>query len=193
MWTKIEIASSDNRITFGIREKGSRINHHRFLDLLKNSSSFRNFYSQQLAACDFEAFLWENKPITKNNIDQDYECTLIDNHYLAGCSPDPHTFGQYFQSDKPAVCFPNLGGDAQLIAPCPRKTPDCYTHLASFVREADSQQQEALWRMAAQTMHHAINEQPRWLSTNGLGVSWLHLRIDRQPKYYRTESYKTLC
>lgn len=30
-----------------------------------------------------------------------------------------------------------------------------------------------------------------WISTSGLGVSWLHIRIDTYPKYYNYEEYKT--
>ncbi|MBX3248007.1 MAG: hypothetical protein KF901_12575 [Myxococcales bacterium] len=29
-----------------------------------------------------------------------------------------------------------------------------------------------------------------WLSTAGLGVDWLHVRLDARPKYYRHAPYK---
>ena len=29
-----------------------------------------------------------------------------------------------------------------------------------------------------------------WLNTSGLGVYWLHMRIDDTPKYYRYNKYK---
>ena len=192
MWTKIELASSSNHSTFRLQEDGKPISNQQFLNLLKNSSSFRSFYNQQLAECSFPAFLWENNPITTNNWEQNYECTLVDNSFLASCSPDRKTFAQYFQPNEQVVSFLNLGGDAQLITPCPRKSPECYTHLGSFVRNAESSQQDALWQMTAQMMLDAAGKQPRWLSTNGLGVFWLHIRIDRRPKYYQTEAYKTL-
>ena len=192
MWATIEIASSSNHSTFGIHEDGEPISNQQFLDLLKNSSSFRSFYNQQLAECSFPAFLWENNPITTNSLEQNYEYTLVDNHFLANRSPDRQTFAQYFQPNEQAVSFPNLGGDAQLIAPCPHRSPACYTHLGSFVRNAGTKQQDALWQKTGQMMLDAIGKQPRWLSTNGLGVFWLHIRIDRRPKYYQTETYKTL-
>lgn len=31
---------------------------------------------------------------------------------------------------------------------------------------------------------------PIWLSTSGLGVYWLHMRLDRRPKYYTYEPFK---
>ena len=32
---------------------------------------------------------------------------------------------------------------------------------------------------------------PVWLSTNGDGVSWLHVRTDERPKYYTHGPYRT--
>jgi len=34
------------------------------------------------------------------------------------------------------------------------------------------------------------NGNPRWLSTSGLGVSYLHVRIDKRPKYYSFDEYR---
>lgn len=31
---------------------------------------------------------------------------------------------------------------------------------------------------------------PIWLSTSGLGVYWLHVRLDTRPKYYNHDEYK---
>jgi hypothetical protein len=28
-----------------------------------------------------------------------------------------------------------------------------------------------------------------WLSTSGLGVAWLHIRLDSTPKYYQHQPY----
>jgi|TARA_B110000114_G_scaffold61516_1_gene65428 hypothetical protein len=33
---------------------------------------------------------------------------------------------------------------------------------------------------------------PVWVSTNGGGVSWLHIRLDAKPKYYQYEPYKKM-
>lgn len=32
---------------------------------------------------------------------------------------------------------------------------------------------------------------PFWLSTAGMGVSWLHVRLDERPKYYRFQEYRS--
>ena len=36
------------------------------------------------------------------------------------------------------------------------------------------------------------SQRPLWLSTNGLGVAWLHARIDARPKYYSHRPYRAL-
>lgn len=191
MFRYVEKTSNDNSKTFGIQEDGEKINNQRFLYLLRDSSAFRHFYNERLANCDFDAFLWENKPIAETNMDQLYECTLIYNTYLSRCSPDQQTFRQYFDANEEAVSFPNLGGDARLIAPCPLRSPNYYTHIGAFVRNAPDTQLDALWRITGEQMLNAIGKYPRWLSTNGLGVSWLHVRIDRRPKYYQTQEYRS--
>ena len=33
--------------------------------------------------------------------------------------------------------------------------------------------------------------QPTWLSTEGSGVPWLHVRLDSYPKYYHTDAYRS--
>ena len=36
----------------------------------------------------------------------------------------------------------------------------------------------------------SLTEDSVWLSTSGLGVYWLHVRLDSRPKYYTYEPYK---
>lgn len=192
MWKVTEITSTKTRLTFGIQQDGTPVSHRQFLNLMQSSAPFRNFYNDLLAASDFDAFLWENKPMSTANMNQAYECTLLNNTFLANQSPDEHTFRQYFDTNKQVVTFPNLGKDAQLIAPCPRQDPSAYTHIGTFVRHADTYQIDDFWQVTAEQMLNAICDEPKWLSTNGLGVFWLHVRIDSRPKYYQTDEYRSL-
>ncbi len=191
-WTLVEIESTAHNLKFGIEENGSSLTHRRFLELLNESQDFRRFYNRTLAESRFEAFLWENKPLVRKNLDENYECNLVKNTYLAGASPDSHTFSQYFDSQKNVVVFPNLGRDAVLIAPCPRQNKTCYPHIGTFVRRCDEEQIDDFWRITGEQMVTAVGDEPKWLSTSGLGVFWLHVRIDSRPKYYQTPEYKKL-
>ena len=60
-----------------------------------------------------------------------------------------------------------------------------------FLRDAPKTQVDAFWRSVGRAMHDRVSSTPTWLSTAGMGVSWLHLRLDSRPKYYRHEPYKT--
>lgn len=192
MWKVSEIESSQQNIKFAIHEDGSPISNRYFLELLQDSQSFREFYNSFLAETDYEAFFWENKPMMGQNLGQDYECTILNSAFLASRSPDSQTFRQYFDKDKMVVTFSNLGNDAELIVPCPQKDDNCYTHIGSFVRKADDEQIDEFWKITGRETLREIGSKPKWLSTSGLGVFWLHVRIDTIPKYYQTKEYKKI-
>ena len=91
----------------------------------------------------------------------------------------------------------NLGGDALLVAPCPggpETDLDGYSSLASFMRQAPQHQIKAFWLESAKAILNYIEtkkpSQKFWVSTSGLGVYWLHLRLDSYPKYYTFNPYK---
>jgi hypothetical protein len=88
-----------------------------------------------------------------------------------------------------ALAFPNLSGDAMLIVPNRDGEKD-FSHLAAFMQNAGEEQLMAFWQLAAQTYLQQLSNERRWLSTAGLGVAWLHLRIDSRPKYYKYGAYR---
>lgn len=190
MWNTLEIESSDQNVKFKIEEDNASISNRKFLELLSKSKEFRTFYNQYLSHSDFDAFFWENRPITEKTLDDEYECNIINTNFLAGRSPDVQTFNQYFDNSKSVVTFPNLAKDAELIVPCPKQEKAFYTHIGNFVRKAADDQINDLWQITANETLWSIGSKPRWLSTSGLGVFWLHIRIDTIPKYYQTKEYK---
>ena len=191
-WSISTSDSKSNRFTFHLEENGTLMSNRQFLTQLSKNEEFANWYNRQLADCDFDAFFWENKPVTKENVDEIYECTIVKSSQLERVSPDSTTFNSYFSPDSDTVTFPNLGGDAQLIVPCPVADKSVYTHIGSFVRSAPGHQIKEFWTRVGEEMLDHVQQEPRWLSTSGLGVYWLHVRIDSVPKYYQTDAYKRL-
>ncbi|MFE4105063.1 DUF6940 family protein, partial [Almyronema epifaneia] len=62
-------------------------------------------------------------------------------------------------------------------------------------RSAPTQQVHALWATVGRRASQLLNEQgrqPLWISTSGLGVYWLHVRLDTFPKYYRHLPYQAM-
>ena len=87
----------------------------------------------------------------------------------------------------PVVVFENLGRDAVLVAPRPGVDGERCAHLVAFLRTAGSSRRQALWQATARAAREQLvtrPTQPLWLSTSGLGVPWLHIRLDVRPKYY---------
>jgi hypothetical protein len=66
-----------------------------------------------------------------------------------------------------------------------------YPHLARFVRRAPAAQQIELWSHLARALETRLSPARLWVSTAGLGVDWLHVRLDSRPKYYRYAPYAT--
>lgn len=192
MWKVQQISSSPDHLRFRIAEGNTVLSHNRFLNLLRNDIHFIEFYNKHLADCKFEAFFWENKPITQNNLEEDYECTLVESDFLTDVKPDTSTFNSYFRSKQDVVVLPNLGGDAKLVVPCPVSENSIYTQIGNFVRQAPKAQVKEFWRRVGTEMLSQLEAEPKWLSTSGLGVYWLHARVDSTPKYYQTQDYKTL-
>ena len=128
----------------------------------------------------------------KETLGRPFEFVLVASASLSGLRSDPSSFQSRFsKSSEPVLTFPNLGGDALLVVPAPLVDEACYTHLARFLRGAPEPQIDAFWRSAGRAMHDRLSSAPTWLSTAGMGVPWLHLRLDSRPKYYRYEPYKT--
>jgi hypothetical protein len=158
----------------------------------RGDDRFCDFFSGRLAESAFAAYFFETPPVTRASMNQPFQCVLVDSPALAGVRAEPAGFATHFESaarGAEVVDFANLGGDAWLIAPCPTGPRATYPHLAAFSRLAPARQQRALWRRTGEALGRRLGARPLWLSTAGLGVYWLHLRIDTRPKYYTYAPY----
>lgn len=164
----------------------------RFFELLAADEDFTDWFCRILAEFEGAAFFWELPPLNTATIDSDAEFVLIEAPSLARFPPERAPFASYFDRapDEDVIVFPNLGGDAVMVVPCPRGPDENYPHLAAFIRGAGKQQVRALWRRTAQEMLRNIGKRPTWLSTAGGGVAWLHIRLDSRPKYYSHAPYR---
>ena len=188
MWNaEIDELDSGRVRRVGIRLDDKPVSYFEILEHWRSDHAFLAFFIYLLADAPYRAYLWETPPITNANAMRPFEFVFVDSPTLAGRSPDPITFASYFEDadvSAEAVVFANIGSDAVLVAPCPQGPSSAYTHLAAFARAAPAEQQHAFWRTIGSTVANDLSDRPLWLSTNGLGVSWLHVRLDTRPKYY---------
>jgi len=177
-----------------VRWNGAAASTRTALELCRDDESFRSDLIRALARSPLAAFFWETPPMTVSTVERPFEFVLTDARGLAGASPEIDAFREHFARDEDGdgvVAFDNLGGDATLVVPCPLASPDAYAHLAAFVRKAPATQVHALFRRLATEALARLSDRPLWLSTAGMGVYWLHVRLDARPKYYRHAPYKT--
>ena len=182
-------SGSGNLESFRLFEGQQALSFRRVLSLLAQDADFAVWYTKTLASSAFQAFFWEHPPLVAGNVDSAAEFVLVDAPALAGLEQDTAAFRNQF-SDEAVVSFRNLGGDALLIAPAPADATTDYSQLAAFLRSAGGSQIQALWRLAGQSVMESLSDTPLWLSTSGLGVAWLHLRLDTTPKYYQHQPYR---
>ena len=86
--------------------------------------------------------------------------------------------------NKYVTYFPNLGKDTILVVPMPRAGKN-YATLKDFCDNAPKIQQKEFWKMVAIIAKEEMKKHKKvWVSSHGLGVSYLHIRISQSPKYY---------
>lgn len=153
-----------------------------------------------IAGAPWDAVFFEMPPVTADTLDtRAFELVLLPAPALSAVGPDADAFAEHTRRAKPAdsgvVSFANLGGDAKLVVPCPQSgTPAAaYTHLRRFVTSAPAAQVAAFWRRVGREVElrvRAGEARRTWVSTSGLGVYWLHMRLDTTPKYYNFAEFK---
>ncbi|EGF89445.1 hypothetical protein ABI_38590 [Asticcacaulis biprosthecium C19] len=155
---------------------------------------FSRTFSEALAGIPFDAFFWETPVWSAKTVGQPFECVVTPAPALAKRKANPQSFAAQFDAIPPGtnvIVFESLGRDADLVVPCDIAEGAMYTHLASFLRTAPMGQATALWHHIGETVQGWLQcDRHFWLSTSGLGVSWLHVRIDQRPKYYTYEPYR---
>lgn len=154
---------------------------------LMDNRDLREALLVALRGSRFDAFFWETPPVASSSLSRAFEFVLVDARSLGRGPADDHAFREHLDGAAPgtsAVAFPSLRGDALLIAPTRISDAANYNHLAAFVRTAPAEQQHELLRLVAQSARACAASRRTWMSTSGLGVAWLHVRLDSVPKYY---------
>lgn len=145
-----------------------------------------------------------NKPflfrtsVINSKIDLPYkEEYTIDKRLFDNKRQDLKTFKEHFTKKKNdtkqyAVYFPNLSGDTILVVPKPKSNKQ-FTNLFFFMKNSSNKQQKELWKLVAQQAKKMLKTYDNiWISSQGLGINYLHVRICSYPKYYENSKLQKL-
>lgn len=186
-WAFEPAAESPDRVVLDARRDGERVGREAFFTGLGREEALRTALTDVLARSPFEAFAWETAPLHEASAGQPFATAIVDSPGLRRVQPDPSPFRRQLGAAA-VTTFANLGGDAVLVVPHPDAAPGA-AHLARFVREAPPDVVSALWIAVAEAVAAWPRSRPLWVSTAGLGVYWLHVRLDSTPKYYRHRAF----
>jgi len=118
---------------------------------------------------------------------------------LVNINQDYSAFKEHLnKAKKQFFCsFPSLKKDIKLIVPIPCENENNelldYKNISEFAKNAPFDQFVELWSEAARVLEEELEDDKIiGLSTHGLGVYYLHVRIDINPThydYYQCEKY----
>ncbi len=187
----VEVINSGKTHRYRLRCGDRRLSYRDVITLWCSDEAFREFFNCLLAECPFAAFRWETPVVSSAISVRDFEFVSV-NYPALERRVDGTPFADRLRNVGTAsvVTFENLGGDAILVVPNGIGSESAYGHLASFVRDAPRPQQQAFWQAVGEAMRTALNQRPVWLSTAGMGVAWVHVRLDSRPKYYAHAAYR---
>lgn len=182
-----------NGITrYNLSDEGLMLTHRDVHRLWRENECFVRFYTQLIVDAGYSGFCWETPAVTLQTLDDKHEFVIVRSDVHASIQQNWMPFTEHFNKVREAglaVSFLNLGKNGMMVAPVPDRSFDGGS-LASFLKSASDERVQALWQLVGKEISSKISNSPIWLSTAGLGVSWLHVRLDARPKYYRYQLYK---
>jgi hypothetical protein len=180
-------------VRIGISDGDRPVAVQSLLNALETEPRVGSWFGASLAALPWRAFYWECPALTTAALEDPFECVALEAPSLIGLTAEPDAFRAHLDATPPGslvAVFPNLSGDAVLVAPTEGNDGEGYPHLGAFLRAAPQAQIAAFFSALASQGLRLCREGPAWVSTAGDGVAWLHGRVDRRPKYYRYAPYR---
>jgi len=199
---------SNSQIKYIIYQGDKQLSYYKFLTGLENEKQLRDYFRSILNNVPFDTFKWETPSINAKTITRPFEFIIVNSPHLKNIRPDTGSFREHFRRNagKLLSIFKNLGGDSILIAPNPPIKNDDFdfnsnrlyrcSSIGPFIKlsstdEENEQVDLMLSTIGKQGLQAGGKNYKTYISTEGSGVSWLHVRFDPRPKYYSSEYRST--
>lgn len=184
-------AGDENAIRFYLEEDQKPMSFQEVFHSWKEVSAFTDFYVKALIDLNFPAFFWEHPALKKNYLSKNYECIIKKTNGFDRREVNQKAFAEKIQSEAGVEVFQNLGKNAWLVVPNKQVEAEHYKHMGSFIQQAPQEQiREQFKKVGEKMLSEMEQDKLIWLNTAGMGVIWLHMRLDTRPKYYKTRPYK---
>jgi hypothetical protein len=163
------------------------VNYDTFINQMKKKQFVLNFINI-LKQIPYLYYVIQT-PCLQNNRNKFFEFVIINTPGLSEIKIDNNVYKKYFKNTEMVTSFPNLTGDATLIVPNILKNIDkkVYLNIQTFTNGAPINQQIILWKKVFSEINNCKHK--CFLNTHGFGYGWLHIRIDKYPKYYIHKEY----
>lgn len=185
------VAKGEHAIRFRLKKDDHFLSFTEVFDLWEKENDFVDFYIESLTQTGYDAFYWEHPALQEEYSEERYECILQRSRPLERARVNEEAFKDYIHTSQLCVDFLNLGKNARLVVPTKQANTTGYRHLGEFIRTAQTSQIRAVFQKIGRVMKEELSTARMiWLNTAGLGVIWLHIRLDTRPKYYKTKQYK---
>ena len=145
-------------------------------------------------------FLWRTSVINKNNdlickqefTEDERLYDRIKQDYTPFLKPPSSLLSKKNEKEKHAIASINLPKDTVLVIPKPRAGKN-FSNIFHFMKNASSLQQKKIWQLVAKEAKKMLKKFDNiWISSQGLGVNYLHIRICSYPKYYEKSKLQNL-
>ena len=170
------------------------------------SPAGREAFNYAISTVPFEAFTWETPVLCRRSASKVFEMSAFEMDKRK-YQPIHRTIFEHIRSLEGAVKFPSkdpesgtISSKTLLISPsdCGGETSSkniqSCRHIGLFTKKASKEQQDSFWEVVDQELFQRSQDNiPTWVCTEGTGVHWLHLRLQRGgPQYINTEAYKRI-
>lgn len=191
--TAITAKLTANVSSLQLQENGHLLSFAQVIKYWSDSASFREFYTTTLVKHGSKGCFWEHPRLNESTVDQPYECVVTQTDAFGKRTADFRSFARAVSPGRRISVFPNLSGEALLVVPNqPEDNGFNGRDLISFLQSAPAGLIHEFWQTIAREVADAVAAGApfQYLSTHGLGVLWLHVRLEKRPKYYHHEPYR---
>jgi hypothetical protein len=166
--------------------------------LINESDEFRIYCSELMKNVPYAGFMFAITKIhdLRKDLDKDFIIYVKSNPVFARMKADPSAYSEHFRGKWRWKDIPNLSGDALLLIPNKPKggNYDKYANISNFFKEASISEISELFKAIGIFLEDSINfdcvrllpgnkKHSLYINTHGLGVPWIHVRFDTNPKY----------